>query len=101
MMGLIGVMVWIGKYLSYIPSVWKTNLFRFILFEGSNSLTILGTHMLVRAIAELFVKRFMTVGSFYYIVLFMIIVAASNVCILLFNRYVPYLVNHKSVKKCC
>lgn len=94
MMGLIGVMVSIGKYLSYIPSVWKTKFFKYILFEGSNSLTILGTHMLVMGVAAIFVKRFMTVGTVYYIVLFMIIVAASNVCIMLFNRYVPFLVNH-------
>lgn len=101
MMGLIGVMVWIGKYLSCFPSVWKTKLFKFILFEGSNSLTILGTHMLVMVVAAILVKRFMTVGTTYHIVLFMIIVAASNICILLFNRYVPILVNHKSGKKGC
>ena len=57
--------------------------------------------MLVREVAAIFVKRVMTVGLAYYIVLFIMIVAVSNVCILLFNRYVPFLVNHKSVKKGC
>lgn len=101
MMGLIGILVWIVKFLSCIPSVRKRGIYKFLLFDGINSLTILGTHLLVMVTAAIFVKRFMTVGTVYYIVLFMIIVAASNVCILLFNRYVPFLVNHKSGKKGC
>lgn len=69
-----------------------------MLFEGRNSLTILGVHMLIMGVVAILLKRFMAVDNIYYFLLFLAIVAISNVCVVLFNRYVPFLVNHKTVK---
>jgi membrane protein implicated in regulation of membrane protease activity len=66
-----------------------------MLFEGRNSLTILGIHMLIMGVVAILLKRFMQVGGLYYAALFIMIVIVSNICIVLFNRYVPFLVNHK------
>ena len=67
-----------------------------MLFEGRNSLTILGIHMLIMGVVGIILKKFMPVGSVYYLVLFTLIVIVSNICILLFNRYTPFLVNHNA-----
>ena len=69
-----------------------------MVFEGRNSLTILGVHMLVMGVMAILLKKIMPMGWSYYLILFVVIVVLSNICILLFNRYVPFLVNHKTEK---
>ena len=98
MSGLIIMAVWTCKKISHIKYISSLRTSAFLLFEGRNSLTILGVHMLIMGVAANILKRFMTAGVIYDIFLFLIIVAFSNLCVILFNRYVPFLVNHKTVK---
>lgn len=98
MMGVIGVLVWTAKKL-FDYNVTNSRLCKFILFEGRNSLTILGVHLLVMGLAMLLLNRFLSVGTFYYLMLFIIIVAACNLCIVVFNCYIPFFVNHKRKKQ--
>ena len=94
--GLIVVLIWLCKYLVSTKILSASKVGRFMIFEGQNSLTILGVHMLVMGVASIILKRFMSIGTLYYALLFLIIVVVSNLCILLFNRYVPFLVNYRS-----
>lgn len=98
MSGLIIVTTWLCQQLVSIKHVTSMRTYAFLLFEGRNSLTILGVHMLIMGVAAILLKRFMTTGVLYDIFLFLIIVAFSNLCVILFNRYVPFLVNHKKDK---
>lgn len=98
MSGLIIVTTWLCQQLVSIKHVTSMRTYAFLLFDGRNSLTILGVHMLIMGVAAILLKRFMTTGVLYDIFLFLIIVAFSNLCVILFNRYVPFLVNHKTVK---
>lgn len=98
MSGLTIVTIWLCQQLVSIKHVTSMRTYAFLLFEGRNSLTILGVHMLIMGVAAILLKRFMTTGVLYDIFLFLIIVAFSNLCVILFNRYVPFLVNHKTVK---
>lgn len=96
-LGLIVVLVWLCKNMITIKSLTASKIGRFMIFEGQNSLTILGVHMLVMGVTSIILKRFMSIGTLYYALLFLIIVVVSNLCILLFNRYVPFLVNYRPV----
>ncbi len=98
MSGVIIVAIWLCQQLVSIKHVTSMRTYAFLLFEGRNSLTILGVHMLIMGVAAIILKRFMAAGVIYDIFLFLIIVAFSNLCVILFNRYVPFLVNHKTVK---
>ncbi len=98
MSGLIIMAVWMCKKISSIKYISTLRPYAFLLFEGRNSLTILGVHMLIMGVAAILLKRFMTTGVLYDIFLFLIIVAFSNLCVILFNRYVPFLVNHHTDK---
>ncbi len=98
MAGLIVILMWLCKQLSSIKLLSESKIHHFMLFEGRNSLTILGVHMLIMGVVAILLKRFMAVDNIYYFLLFLAIVAISNVCVVLFNRYVPFLVNHKTVK---
>lgn len=95
MSGLIVLLIWLTKMLSSICVFSESKTNGFMLFEGRNSLTILGIHMLIMGVVAILLKRFMQVGGLYYAALFIMIVIVSNICIVLFNRYVPFLVNHK------
>lgn len=96
--GLIVVFIWICKKLMTFRLVSESKICKFMVFEGCNSLTILGVHMLVMGVIAILLKKIMPMGWSYYLILFVIIVVLSNICILLFNRYVPFLVNHKTEK---
>ena len=96
MMGAIGVLICIGKWLSDIRIIRDSKIYNFVLFEGRNSLTILGVHLLVMGVVSLFLKRTIPIGVIYYTVQFFIVLAVCNICIVMFNRYVPFLVNHKN-----
>ena len=69
-----------------------------MLFEGYNSLTILGIHMLIMGVAGIILKKLMPIGGIYYLILFTIVLIVGNVCVFLFNRYVPFLINQKRKK---
>lgn len=99
MMGAIGILVWMAKRLFGNKYLATSRLFSFVLFEGRNSITILGVHLLIMGVVSILLKRFMPIGVLYYLALFVIIVAGCNLCIILFNRYVPFLVNHKRNSK--
>lgn len=99
MMGAIGILVWMAKRLFGNKYLTTLRLFSFVLFEGRNSITILGVHLLIMGVVSILLKRFMPIGVLYYLALFVIIVAGCNLCIILFNRYVPFLVNHKRNSK--
>ena len=92
--GLIFLLIWISKQVESSKLHDGSFLYRFLLFEGKNSLTILGVHMLAQSFVGVILKRFMTVEFGYFIVLFLVELAICNLCVLLFNRYVPFLVNH-------
>lgn len=96
--GLIVILVWLCKKLSSIRVLTELKIHQFMLFEGRNSLTILGVHMLIMGVVALLLTRLIPAGCLYYTILFSIIVVISNICVVLFNRYVPFLVNHKTVK---
>lgn len=98
MAGLIVILMWLCKQLSSIRKLSESKIHQLMLFEGRNSLTILGVHMLIMGVVAILLKRFMAVDNVYYFLLFLAIVAISNVCVVLFNRYIPFLVNHKTVK---
>lgn len=98
MSGLIVLLVWLCKQLSSSRVLSGLKMNKFMLFEGRNSLTILGVHMLIMGVVAILMKRLMPVGGLYYTFLFLIIVVISNLCVLFFNRYVPFLVNHKIVE---
>ena len=98
MSGLIIVTIWLCMQLASIKHVSTMKAYAFLLFEGRNSLTILGVHMLIMGVAAILLKRFMTAGVLYDIFLFLIIVVFSNLCVVLFNNYVPFLVNHHTDK---
>lgn len=99
MFGLIVICVWLCKWLSGFRKVSGASYYSFLLFEGQNSITILGVHLLVMGVAAIPLKRFLVEGWLYYTLMFLIIVVASNACILLFNRFVPFLVNHPPKKQ--
>lgn len=86
------------KKLMTFRLVSESKICKFMVFEGRNSLTILGVHMLVMGVMAILLKKIMPMGWSYYLILFVVIVVLSNICILLFNRYVPFLVNHKTEK---
>ena len=96
--GQIVILVWLCKKLSTIRVLTELKIHQFMLFEGRNSLTILGVHMLIMGVVALLLTRLIPAGCLYYTILFSIIVVISNICVVLFNRYVPFLVNHKTVK---
>ena len=98
MSGLIVMLVWLCKQLSSSRVLSRLKMNKFMLFEGRNSLTILGVHMLIMGVVAILLKRLLSAGGLYYTLLFIIIVVISNLCVLLFNRFVPFLVNHKTVK---
>lgn len=95
MAGLIVILVWFCKKLSSIRLLSESKIHQFMLFEGRNSLTILGVHMLIMAGVSLVLNRIMPQGWIFLIIQFVVVVFVSNICILLFNRFVPFLVNHK------
>lgn len=98
MSGLIIVTTWLCQQLVSIKHVTSMRTYAFLLFEGRNSLTILGVHMLIMGVAAILLKHFISVGYLYHTLLFLIIVVISNLCVVLFNNYVPFLVNHHTDK---
>lgn len=96
MSGLIVILVWLCKQLSAIKMVSESRINQFMLFQGRNSLTILGVHMLIMGVVAILLKRLMPIGWIYYTLQFITIVGISNICVVLFNRYVPFLVNHNN-----
>ena len=93
--GLIVILVWQCKLLSSIEKFSDSRTNQLMLFEGRNSLTILGVHMLFMAGVSLVLNRIVPHGWIFFIIQFVVVVFVSNICIFLFNRYVPFLVNHK------
>jgi hypothetical protein len=57
--GLIVLLVWLCKQLSSIKTLSESRINQFMLFEGRNSLTILGVHMLIMGVVAILLKRFM------------------------------------------
>lgn len=98
MSGLITLLLWLCKKISVTNPFSGSKAWRFLLFEGQNSLTILGTHLLVMSVNAVILGRFLPENVLYYVLQVLIIIVACNICILLFNRFVPFLVNHKSGK---
>lgn len=94
--GLIVILIWLCKTLSSISWLLSSQTCKFMLFEGRNSLTILGVHMLFMGVAGLVMKHFIAEGVLYFFVLFLIVLVFSNISILIFNRYTPFLVNHNN-----
>ena len=95
MSGLVILLIYICKKISSIGMLSELKSYRFLLFEGRNSLTILGIHLLVMSVASILLKHFISGGILYHAVLLTIVLIVCNICILLFNRYLPFLVNHK------
>jgi len=97
MLGVIGILAFVGKMLENNNMACKSKLYLFFLFEGRNSITILGVHLLAMGIITILMKQDCIVNNLilYYIMSFFVIVLICNVCIFLFNRYLPFFVNHK------
>ena len=66
---------------------------QFLLYEGKNSLTILGVHLLILRAFTLFANRFNL--DIHYALLFIFVCITCNVFIWLLNKYVPFLVGKK------
>lgn len=94
-MGLVLMLVFYVKYFFSYNSVLELKLSRLLLFEGRNSITILGVHLIVMSVASNLLKDYLSNKSLYYLVLFVIVFIVSNICILLFNKYIPFFVNGK------
>lgn len=62
-------------------------------FEGRDSMTILGV-LLIIPIEKMLLDRIHINGIVYYSILLFFVVVISNLAVWLFNRYVPFLVNH-------
>lgn len=68
----------------------------FLLFEGKNSLTILGVHLLFQMVMGSFLMIVFPLGPAYWMSLFILLVIGCNASVMLFNRYVPFLVNQQN-----
>ncbi len=92
--GLIGIIVIIFKVFTdhRCSGIY---ICRFLNFEGRNSLTILGTHMLIMKIVNVTSSRLFIPEFFMIILKFIFIVFLCNCCILFFNKYLPFCVNYK------
>jgi len=73
----------------------QVKIVKFVLFEGVNSLTILGIHAVVQTALFMFLKVFLQPSVCFYVVAFILELIVVNICVIGFNRYVPYLVNKK------
>lgn len=98
-MSLAFILIWLCEMIARNEHVAKSGLFSFVQYEGRNSLTILGIHMLAIAlVSKILVKIVAKASVVYYVALFVAVVLVCNVCVWLFNRYVPFLVNHRKGK---
>lgn len=93
--GLIVILIWLCKGLMSFKSFSESKMVRCVVFEGRNSLTILGLHMLAMGVIAILLKVLLPVGLLYHTLLFVLIVVVCNLFVFLFNRYVPFFVNHK------
>lgn len=91
---LVLLLVYAFRSLSKFFSRQKAICHRFFLYEGKNSLTILGIHMLFQIVLGLALKMVLPVGTYYYLLLFVLELIGCNIGVWIFNRYVPFLVNH-------
>lgn len=91
---LVLLLVYAFRFLSKFFSEKKTLCHRFLLYEGKNSLTILGVHMLFQIALGIALKMVLPIGTSYYLLLFFLELIGCNIGVWLFNRYVPFLVNH-------
>ena len=94
-LGLVVLLVFFFEKLSSVRMLSESKIAEFICFEGRNSMTILGVHLLAKSVVIVLLERFMVKNGLFYLALFFIIAIISNICIFLFNRFVPSLVNHK------
>lgn len=94
----IGVIILFIYLTTKISSISKKFCFKyfiqFLKYEGENSLTILGTHLLAMSVVLIFLRH-VPLGLAYYPVLFVLICAICNVCIILFNKYIPFFINKR------
>ena len=71
---------------------------RFLVYEGGNSLIILGVHFLLQPILFHAIKLLfgdMINAVLLYFLLFVLELIFCNICICLFSRYIPFFVNKK------
>ena len=96
-MGLVIILVYVVKFIDGFLILSKVPLtHKLIVFEGMNSLTILGVHMLAIPFGKIFLAKLNISGSMYFVLLFLFVTIVSNICVLLFNRYLPFFVNKPS-----
>ena len=88
------LLVYAFRSLSKFFSRQKGFMSQVFLYEGKNSLTILGIHMLFQIVLGLALKMVLPVGTYYYLLLFVLELIGCNIGVWIFNRYVPFLVNH-------
>lgn len=94
-LGLILILIIMFKELRFLRHD-KLKLIRdFVTFEGRNSLTILGTHMIAMKLVHPVLERIIQDATILYFTKFIIVLLFCNCCILIFNKYIPFLVNHK------
>lgn len=101
-LGLVILIVYLGKLLNnYLTHRGTNNLFCiFILFEGKNSLTILGIHMLGVTFGKVALGHLSVNGFMYYGLLLLFVFVFSNLGVIIINRFLPFLVNkHSTVKR--
>lgn len=95
-LGLVFCLVYLTKSLLEFSKFEKIKAF--VSYEGKNSLTILGIHMLAIPVVSAVLGHFLKEGTNFYILLFVFVLLICNICVWLFNRYVPFLVNHTKQK---
>ena len=88
-MGFIVFLIVLAKR---IPKVLITRIFN---FYGRNSLTVLGVHVLGLSACKVILSHFLTPGLLYYIIMFILTIAFCTICIYVFKRFCPVLVNAK------
>lgn len=92
--GIIILLLIVSKVISELPPPTRL-LVNILCFFGSNSLTVLGTHLIAMSIVKRILQLFMKEGPQYYVILFAVVVMSCTICIFIFNKYLPRLVNKK------
>ena len=68
---------------------------RLIIFWGRNSITVLGIHILAMNACKVVLTHIMASSFLYYFIMFILIMTICTICIKIFNRCCPVLVNAK------
>lgn len=97
-MGMIVLVVVVVKMIDTVFHDKYPVIRRFLIYQGQNSLTILGTHLIAIGTFGIIMDKLCIKGLAFYLLLFIVVLLFSNLCVVIFNKYVPFMVNHNKLK---